>query len=147
MQAKHGDKVKVHYTGKFRGNQVFDSSKDREPIMFTIGSGEIIAGFEKAVIGMNPGEQKTIQVNSDEAYGPVLNELITQVEKNKIPPHIHLEEGTLLQIGDQQEGPTAIVRIAKIDNNTVTLDANHPLAGKDLIFEIKLLEIIPTLGS
>lgn len=141
VTAKKGDTVKVHYTGRLDENEVFDSSENREPLIFTIGSGEIIPGFEQAVIGMNPGDQKTVTIVSEEAYGPVMKELITEVDRSKIPPHIQLEEGQMLQIGEEG-GPTAIVRVSRIDDKTVTLDANHPLAGRDLIFDIKLLEIV-----
>ncbi|GAB4190421.1 MAG: peptidylprolyl isomerase [Simkaniaceae bacterium] len=141
VTAKKGDTVKVHYTGRLDENEVFDSSENREPLVFTIGSGEIIPGFEQAVIGMNPGDQKTVTIVSEEAYGPVMKELITEVDRSKIPPHIQLEEGQMLQIGEEG-GPTAIVRVSRIDDKTVTLDANHPLAGRDLIFDIKLLEIV-----
>ncbi len=139
--AKSGDTVKVHYIGRTNENDVFDSSENRDPLVFKIGSGEIIPGFEQAVIGMNPGQEKTITIASEEAYGPVVNELITQVDRSKIPPHIELEEGQMLQIGEDG-GPSAIVRVSEINNQTVTLDANHPLAGKDLTFNIRLLEIV-----
>jgi peptidylprolyl isomerase len=140
-EAKSGDTVKVHYTGRTSPEEVFDSSEGREPIVFTIGSGEIISGFEQAIIGMIPGDNKTVIIKSDEAYGPVMDELITEVDRGKIPPHIQLEEGQMLQLGEEG-GPTAIVRVANISDQSVTLDANHPLAGKDLTFDIKLLEIV-----
>lgn len=139
-QAKKGDNVKVHYTGKFLDGKVFDSSKERAPLEFKIGDKKVIPGFEHAVIGMQPGELKTVTLSSIEAYGPHLEELVTDVGREHFPEHITPEIGQQLEI-QSEEGLQAIVMITKIAGDTVTLDANHPLAGKDLVFDIELVEI------
>lgn len=140
MAAKKGDQVKVHYTGTLKDGTVFDSSREREPLEFTLGEGKLIPGFENAVEGMNPGETRTQNIPSDEAYGPRLDELVLQVPKEQIPQDINPEVGQQLQIR-QDDGRTAVVKVTDIGDDTVTLDANHPLAGKDLTFEIELLEV------
>jgi len=139
-EAKQGDTVKVHYTGKFEDGTVFDSSTDRDPLQFTIGEGQIIPGFEQAVIGMNPGESKTVDVPSEKAYGPHREELVMEVDRAKFPEHIKPEVGQQLQI-PQAQGQAIIVTVTNISESSVTLDANHPLAGKDLTFDIELVEI------
>lgn len=138
-EAKKGDKVKVHYTGKLDDGTVFDTSSGREPLEFTIGEGKIIPGFENAVAGMEPGQSKTEKIPADQAYGPHMKELVVEVGKDQIPPDIETEIGTQLQI-KQENGQTTMVRVTELNDDTVTLDANHPLAGKDLTFEIELLE-------
>lgn len=138
--AKDGDKVKVHYTGKLSDGKVFDSSLEREPIEFKIGKSQVIPGFETAVIGMSEGEDKTVVIEADDAYGPHLNELITDVDKAQFPKDIQPEVGQQLEV-QSDEGFQAIVTVSKVDEDMVTLDANHPLAGMDLTFDIKLLEI------
>lgn len=139
-EAKKGDLVKVHYTGKLENGTVFDTSKKREPIQFKIGDASIIAGFEQAVIGMKPGENKTVKIHHDNAYGAHLPELVSDVEKTQFPPHIKPELGQQLEIR-QPEGPPIVVTITKVQEEMVTLDANHPLAGKNLIFDIELVSI------
>ncbi|MFN3739529.1 MAG: peptidylprolyl isomerase [Thermodesulfovibrionales bacterium] len=136
-----GDTVRVHYTGRLADGSVFDTSIGREPLEFTIGDGRLIPGFEKAVIGMNTGETKTIILSPEEAYGPYLEELTADVEISQFPPHIKPEVGLHLQIR-QDNGSFIDVIITKISGSTVTLDANHPLAGKELTFDIELLEIL-----
>jgi peptidylprolyl isomerase len=140
-KAKNGDTVKIHYTGKLEDGTVFDTSSDREPIQFTIGSNQIIAGLEKAVVGMNPGESKTSKITADQAYGPHRKEMLIEVERKEIPDDINLEVGQHLQI-PQQNRRSIIVKVADISEEKVTLDANHPLAGKDLTFDIELVEIV-----
>jgi len=140
-QAKNGDTVRVHYTGKLADASVFDSSSAKEPLEFTIGSGEIIPGFEQAVIGMQPGEMKTSTVEAEQAYGPYQPELLIEVRRSQFPADISPEVGQQLQIR-QADGQEAIVTIADIVGSNVRLDANHPLAGQDLIFEIELVEIM-----
>ncbi|HEX30313.1 TPA: peptidylprolyl isomerase [Candidatus Poribacteria bacterium] len=139
-QAKRGDTVKVHYTGKLEDGTVFDTSLDRPPLQFTIGEGRLIPGFEEAVIGMSPGESKTVKVPADRAFGPHYEEMVLVVDRAEFPEHIDPEIGQQLQIS-QMDGRTIIVTVTDVSESTVTLDANHPLAGKDLIFDIKLLEI------
>ncbi len=139
-QAKQGDKVKVHYTGKLDDGTVFDSSKEREPLEFAIGDKKVIPGFEEAVIGMDIGEKKTVKLEAEKAYGPYKKELVMVVEKKQLPQDMKPEVGQQLQI-KQEKNPPIIVTITKVSDNDVTLDANHPLAGKDLTFEVELVEI------
>lgn len=139
-EAKNGDSVKVHYTGKLDDGTVFDTSAEREPLLFTVGEGKLIPDFEQAVVGMNPGESKTIQVPSGNAYGPHRKEMIMVVEQNQFPPELKLEVGQQLQVR-QQDGSAFVVKVTEIAESGVTLDGNHPLAGKDLTFDIELTEI------
>jgi peptidylprolyl isomerase len=140
LKAKKGDTVKVHYTGKLSNDTVFDSSDGREPLQFKIGEGSLIAGFEEAVIGMDTGESKTVTLNPEKAYGDHHRELVVEVRRDQFPADLKPEIGQrlTLNMSDQQK---AMVTVTEISENAVTLDANHPLAGKDLIFDIKLLEI------
>ncbi|RKY86580.1 peptidylprolyl isomerase [candidate division KSB1 bacterium] len=140
-QAQNGDTVKVHYTGKLDDGTVFDTSLDREPLEFTIGSGQVIPGFEQAIVGMNPGESKIAKVTAEEAYGPHRKEMVAVIEKNQFPESLQLKVGQQLQIR-QENGRTLLVKVTEVSDLTVTLDANHPLAGKELTFDIKLIEII-----
>lgn len=140
-QAKEGDTVKVHYTGKLSDGTVFDSSDERSPIEFTIGEGQVIPGFEEAVVGMEPGESKTATVPSEKAYGPHQGEMMFEVGRDQFPQDVQPEPGQQLQIR-QPDGRTFFVTVNEISESSVTLDANHPLAGKDLVFDIKLEEII-----
>jgi FKBP-type peptidyl-prolyl cis-trans isomerase 2 len=141
VQAKKGDTVKVHYTGKLDDGTVFDSSVERDPLQFTIGEGQVIPGFEKAVIGMDPGESKTAKLPADEAYGQHREELVAEVEHDKFPGHVKPQVGQQLQIRHPQ-GQTHVVRVIDVSESKVTLDANHPLAGQDLTFDIQLKEIL-----
>ncbi len=140
-QAKSGDTVKVHYTGKLENGTVFDTSINRDPLRFTIGEGQVIPGFEQAVVGMNPGESKTTKVPVDKAYGPHRKEMVMAVNRNQFPVHLKPEVGRRLQIR-KADGRTIGVTVADVSESSVTLDANHPLAGKDLTFDIQLLEIV-----
>ena len=142
-EAKKGDTVNVHYTGKFDDGEVFDSSVDREPLQFTIGTGKMIPGFEKAVLGMNPGESKTAKLTSDEAYGEYNENLLFSIEKSNFNFKGDLEPavGQYWQV-EKDNGQIMNVRVAEVSDQTVTLDAYHPLAGKALTFDIKLVEIL-----
>lgn len=140
-QAKPGDTVKVHYTGKLEDGTVFDTSTDRDPLQFTIGEQKIIPGFEQAVVGMNPGESKTIKVPMDEAYGPHREEMVMVVDRNQLPVDLIPEVGQQLQ-SRQPDGQTMVVTVIGVSESSVTVDANHPLAGKDLTFDILLVEIV-----
>ncbi|GIV96561.1 MAG: peptidyl-prolyl cis-trans isomerase [Herpetosiphonaceae bacterium] len=140
-QAQLGDTVKVHYTGKLTDNTVFDSSKDGEPLTFTLGSGQVIPGFEKAVVGMQPGETKTTTIPMEQAYGPHRPELMLTVDRGDLPADLEPEVGQQLQVV-QPDGTAFIVTITDVSDSEVTLDANHPLAGEDLIFDLKLVEIV-----
>ncbi|RXE55146.1 peptidylprolyl isomerase [Methanoculleus taiwanensis] len=141
-QAKEGDTVKVHYTGKLQDGTVFDSSDERAPIEFTIGEGQVISGFEQAVVGMEPGETKTTTVPAEEAYGPHRDEMLLEVDREQFPEDVQPETGQQLQIS-QPDGRTFFVTVSDISESSVVLDANHPLAGKDLTFEIRLVEVNP----
>ncbi|HEY9661166.1 MAG TPA: peptidylprolyl isomerase [Allocoleopsis sp.] len=139
-QAKLGDTVAVHYTGKLDDGTVFDSSEGQDPLQFAIGSGSLIPGFEQAVIGMNPGDSKTAQIPAGEAYGDYHPEMVLVVDRQQVPPDMPLSVGTQLQI-QQQGGQVIPVIVTDVSDGAVTLDANHPLAGEDLTFEIRLVEI------
>jgi peptidylprolyl isomerase len=138
-QAQNGTKVKVHYTGKLDDGSVFDSSEGREPLEFTVGEGQVIPGFEHGVVGMEPGDTKTLNIPSDEAYGPHRPEGVFEVERAEIPPSIPLQEGMRLQAN--QGGRTIELTVVEFDQSKVTLDGNHPLAGQDLTFDIQLVEV------
>lgn len=139
-QAQQGDTVKVHYTGKLDDGTVFDSSTSGDPLEFTIGSGSIIPGFEKAVVGMTPGDSKTEVIPVDDAYGPHREEMVLVVERAQMPADLEPEIGQQLQI-QQPSGEAIPVVITDVSDSEVTLDANHPLAGEDLTFDIELVEI------
>ncbi len=139
-QAKDGDTVKVHYTGKLENGTVFDTSTDRQPLELTLGSGKIIPGFEKGITGMGVGDTKTITVLPEEAYGPSRKELIVDIKKTDLPEDITPAIGKELQV-QQKDGNPIEITITDMDEDTVTLDANHPLAGNTLVFEVELVEI------
>ena len=138
--AKTGDTVKVDYTGKLSDGTVFDTSVGKTPLQFTLGTNQVIVGFEKAVTGMKVGESKTVTIPADDAYGQHRDDLLFQVDKTRLPKDMNPEVGVQVRV-TQSDGSTAIYPIVKVDDTTVTLDTNSPLAGKDLTFEIKLLEI------
>jgi len=140
-QVKSGDKVKIHYTGKLNNETIFDSSVDREPLEFTVGDGKIIPGFEKAVLGMAPGESKTVTISPDMAYGTHREELVVDVERQYVPDNLDLKVGGFVQIR-QRDGGVIQAKVTGVSESKVTLDANHPLAGKDLTFDIRLVEIV-----
>jgi len=139
-QAKSGDTVHFHYTGTLNDGSVFDSSEGRDPLSFTVGAGQIIPGLDSAIEGMAVGEQKTVTIASDEAYGPYQPEARQAVPREQIPENIPLDPGTMLQM-QTPDGQAVPVMIAEADDSTVVLDANHPLAGKDLTFEVALVAI------
>jgi len=140
VEAKSGDTVKVHYTGTLEDGTVFDTSVEREPLEFTLGQGQLIPGFEQAVIGMKIGDLKTINIPADQAYGPYHDDLILVIERDQLPEDLAPEVGQQLQM-TQADGEVVRVMISDVSEATVTIDANHPLAGKDLTFEIELIEI------
>ncbi len=142
-KAKQGDRVKVHYKGYLDDGTVFDSSFDQDPLEFTIGAGEIIPGFENAVVGMEIGETKTVDIPAQDAYGEYNDMARLEVPRENLPENINPEIGMVLQLTTPQNN-TVLVRVIDMNDEIVTLDANHPLAGKDLKFEIKLLELVPT---
>ena len=139
-QAKSGDTVRIHYTGTLQDGSVFDSSEGRDPLEFQLGSGQVIPGFDDGVTGMTVGEKKTIEIPCDQAYGAINPQAMQDVPRAEIPDHIPLDLGTQLQV-QAGNGQTMMVTVANVTEDTVTLDANHPLAGKDLTFALELVEI------
>ena len=140
-QAKNGDTVKVHYTGTLEDGTQFDSSVGSDPLQFTIGSGQIIPGFENCVKQLTVGEKTTITIPPEEAYGQKRDDLIQQVDKSHLPPDIELKIGLMLQ-AQQADGNMVNLMVTEIGEDMITVDANPPLAGKALVFEIELVEIV-----
>lgn len=140
-EVKSGDTVRVHYEGSLSDGRKFDSSLERDPLEFTVGSGQIIAGFENAVVGMEVGETKTVTVPPEEGYGQHNPELMQKFPREQVPDDIDLEVGMRLQAADREGRPIALT-VVEFDDDTVTLDANNPLAGLDLTFEMKVVEIV-----
>ena len=139
--AQAGDTVRVHYTGKLDDGTVFDSSAGSDPIEFVIGDHQVIPGFEDGVTGMAIGETKTITIPFDQAYGAYDDELVLDVPRAQFPDHITPEVGEALQL-QQPDGNVITVIISEVSDEAVTLDANHPLAGEDLTFDLELAEIV-----
>ena len=140
IQTKKGDTVKTHYTGSFKDGTEFATSINNEPLEFTIGEGQVIPGLERAVMGMSPGEAKTAEILADQAYGPYQKNRVVAVNRNRFPPQLELQIGTVL--GTRKAGGQKIRRIVTTVSETrVTLDGNHPLAGEDLTFDLQLVEI------
>lgn len=171
-QAKNGDTVRVHYTGTLDDGSIFDTSEEREaacgddcgdscadhgndcddhecgcgerasgPLEFVIGQGNLIAKFEEAVIGLEPGQSVTVKIGADDAYGQRSDQLVAVVERSEIPDHINPEVGDRMEVVTQ-DGSGMPVMVTAVTDTTITLDANHPLAGMDLTFEIRLMEIV-----
>ncbi len=139
-QAKRGDTVKVHYTGSFEDGTVFDSSQGQEPLQFTIGAGQVIPGFEDAVIGMGEGDRKRETIAPERAYGERHDELVFTIPRDQLPPGSDVQAGDMVQIGFP-DGRTAAVQVAGVTDEALTLDANHPLAGRTLLFDLELVKI------
>lgn len=135
-----GDTVQVHYHGRLRDGTTFDSSEGREPLEFKVGSGQVIKGFDDAMEGMEPGEKKTVDIPVDAAYGQSAEENFLEFPKTEFPQDMTPEVGLQLHLSDNQGNHFPVV-ITEVRENSVILDANHPLAGKDLIFEIELVAI------
>jgi peptidylprolyl isomerase len=140
-KAKLGDTVRVHYMGKLDDGVVFDTTLAHEAIEFTIGAKQVIPGFEQAVIGLEPGESLTVQVPAQKAFGSYRSDLITMAHPDDLPSDVEPQVGEQLQIPDR-EGGAFLVSVTDVSEDAVTLDANHPLAGKDLIFDVRLVEIL-----
>lgn len=140
-KVQEGDEIKVHYTGKLEDGTVFDSSRERDPLQFKVGSGMMIKGFDEAVRGMEIGDSKTANIKSEEAYGERNDQMIITLTKDKFPENIDPEEGQQLSMQSQQGQPIPVV-VTKVEEDEVTLDANHPLAGKDLVFDIEIVEFV-----
>ena len=140
QQVKEGDVVKVHYTGKLTSGEQFDSSVGREPLEFTVGAGQMIKGFDAAMPGMTLGEKKTINIAPEEAYGPRSEEAIIQFPKENVPADMQLEPGMTLTLSNQMGQPVPVI-VVEVQQDVIILDANHFLAGQELIFDIELVEI------
>lgn len=140
-QVKSGDKVKVHYHGKLTNGETFDSSEGRAPLEFEVGSGMVIKGFDDGVTGMAVGDKKTIHIPFAEAYGARNPEMVIEMPKDRFPPDMQLEQGMPLMMSDGS-GQNFQVTVVEIKPESVTLDANHPLAGQDLVFDLELVEIV-----
>ena len=138
--AQNGHLVRIHYVGTLDDGRTFDSSRDREPLEFTLGEGAVIAGFEQAVLGMTPGESKTVSLPPEEAYGPHRAELVQEVERGMLPADMPLKPGLQLQ-AQSRSGDPLVLTVREVGDETVKLDANHPLAGERLTFEIELVEL------
>lgn len=137
---KNGDTVKVHYHGRLNDGTTFDSSEGRAPLEFKVGAGMVIKGFDNGVLEMKVGDKKTVHIPVDQAYGPKNEEMIIDFPKDKMPEDLNPEIGMQLQMSNQ-DGQIIPVKITAVGSETITLDANHPLAGEDLVFDIELVEI------
>jgi peptidylprolyl isomerase len=136
-----GDQVRVNYVGCFEDGSVFDSSEGREPLEFTVGEDQVITGFDQAVVGLKPGESTQVVVTPEDGYGTHLPEMVARVERHLIPDNDKLMLGSMLEVG-LEDGQTLEVQIVEMTDDEVVLDGNHPLAGKDLHFEIELLDFV-----
>jgi len=139
-KAQANDTVKVHYKGTLSNGEIFDSSEDRDPLQFKIGNGQVIPGFDKGIEGMEVNQEKTINIPASDAYGQIRQELIQEIPKANIPKDIKPEVGLKL-VSKTQSGQEIPIVVTKVEDETITIDANHPLAGQDLTFEVKLVEI------
>jgi len=140
-QAKQGDTVNIHYTGRLPDGTVFDTSRSRHPLQFTIGRGQVIAGFEQAVIGMKTGESRTTTIPVDQAYGPRRDDRIVTMDRGQLPPGLNPQIGQRLEL-TQTDDQSVLATVMAVTDTSMTLDANHPLAGKELTFDIELLGIV-----
>jgi peptidylprolyl isomerase len=136
---KQGNTVKVHYTGKLEDDTVFDSSNGREPLEFEVGGQQVIEGFDSAVIGLNKGDKTTVTITPEKGYGQVREDLIQEVPRNQVPQDVQI--GSQLQ-GVNQMGQPFVVTVTEITENSVIIDANHPLAGKTLLFDIEVIDMV-----
>lgn len=141
QQVKSGDTVRVHYHGRLTDGTTFDSSEGRDPLEFEVGSGMVIAGFDNGVVGMIIGDKKTVNIPVDDAYGQKNPEMIIEFPREQVPEGMPLEKGMRLNLNNS-EGQVVPVVITDVLDETILLDANHPLAGEDLVFDIELVEII-----
>ena len=134
-----GDTISVHYTGKFESGDLFDSSEGREPLKFTVGTGQLVKGFDDAVVGMIPGEKKTVTVTPKEGYGERREDHVVDFPKANVPEDMKLEVGMVVQMSDQSGRPIPVI-ITEILEDVVKMDVNHPLAGKTLVFDVEIVE-------
>jgi peptidylprolyl isomerase len=140
-QAQSGSTVKVHYTGTLEDGTQFDTSHGREPLELTVGEGSVIPGFESAIVGMAAGDTKEVTLEPGDAYGDRHDQLVQTIGREQIPPELELEVGQQLQV-KAPDGNVVVVTVADVADDSVTLDGNHPLAGKTLNFEIQLVEVV-----
>jgi FKBP-type peptidyl-prolyl cis-trans isomerase 2 len=140
-KAELGDHVQVHYTGRLKGGEQFDTSEGKDPIEFTIGANQVIKGFESGLIGMSEGEKKSLSIDKTEAYGDYRHDLIVKFTKNDFPPDINPEVGKHIEL-KTQDGKSVNTIIKEIEGEDVYLDANHPLAGEDLQFDVEVVKIL-----
>ncbi len=138
---KKGDTIRIHYTGKLEDGTIFDSSEGTNPLEFTVGGGEIISGLEQGVVGMSPGESKTITIPTEQAYGPHVKERVFEFDKKKAPENFNPEIGQRLQMY-RADGMPIMATVIGISESSVTMDCNHPLAGNPLVFDATLVEIV-----
>lgn len=139
-EAQEGNTVKVHYTGSLEDGTVFDSSEGREPLEFTLGEHKVIPGFEHAVVGMSPGDKKTEKISAEHAYGPRREDMILEIDRSQLPETIEPEVGLQLQM-TTPDGQQVPVQVTELRDDKVKLDANHPLAGKNLVFNLEVIEV------
>lgn len=139
-KVNNNDNISLHYKGTLNNGELFDSSEGRDPLKFEVGAGQVIPGFDKAVVGMEVEESKKFTIPADEAYGQVKEELVYEVPKNAIPADLNPTKGQRL-VSNLEDGRQIPVTVAKVTEETITLDANHPLAGQDLTFDIKIVSI------
>jgi peptidylprolyl isomerase len=139
-QAKSGDTVRIHYTGTLDDGTEFDSSSGRDPLQFTLGSGQVIPGFDKAVEGMAVGDSKSVNIPAEDAYGPRRDTMVQDVPRHALPDEVDPVEGMALQ-AKGQDGNVINLRVTSVADDSITVDANHPLAGKALNFDIELVDI------
>lgn len=139
-QAKNGHAVTIHYTGKLSDGTIFDSSQGRDPLPFSIGSGQVIPGFEEAVIGMAVGDRKTVTIPPEKAYGERNEQLVLTVPRDQVPSDINPQVGLQLQLMNQDQQPL-VAQIIEVTDDKVVIDANPPLAGRNLTFDIELVSI------
>ncbi|MDI6729242.1 MAG: peptidylprolyl isomerase [Thermodesulfovibrionales bacterium] len=138
---KQGDTIRIRYIGRLEDGTIFDSSEGRPPLEFTVGEGEVIPGLEQGVTGMNIGETKTITITPELGYGPYMKERVFEMDRKKMPGNFNIEVGLRLQMY-RADGMPMMVTVVGISENTLTMDCNHPLAGKTLIFDATLVEIV-----
>jgi len=139
--AKQGDTVKIHYMGKLEDGTVFDSSQERHPLQFTIGKGQVIAGFEQAIVGMSIGESKTTRIPVELGYGPRRDDMVVTVDRSQFPADLNVKVGQRLEV-TQTNDQVVLVTVTQATDSTLTLDSNHPLAGKVLTFDLQLIGIL-----
>ena len=141
MQVKVGDVVRVHYTGRLLDGTTFDSSEGRDPLEFTVGAGQMISGFDSGVQGMNVGDKKTIQIAPDDAYGQRDEEAVIEFPKENVPAELQVEPGMQLTLRNQHGHPIPVV-VLEVKEDIIVMDANHMLAGKELVFDVEVVEIV-----